>query len=400
MSVWTKTKPSANPKGSWPKVVAHRLRAWWAGLFPGDAHSAEVAGGESETLPPQPPENEDALLQTNDTGRMDDWLALVQEGAPELLVPPEQGGAPWQTAMDDMNENIDDPENAMTPSWPLAPAELSAPPVVMMESRAERPAPEKQSQLRAQKAAAARRPLAAQSARPKTSQQEDQRETLLQNRPGRVQSAREPQRNSVKAEQPGLAQESPSNRVQPAGNWMDTARQKFEELLSRSQVTPLEKAGAKNNLTSVKPEQAEAKAVTPIFIARSQAAFGLNPSRPVLTPNLQETAGRTRYRENQVVSGRGAERSPSLPITQDVMSDTSLRAIPPQKQKLEVSGPSSNSGSLRAGDLPSSRSTPAVDFDPWPELPEDLSLSNTDWMESLRSREHIYALDLEQQGGN
>jgi hypothetical protein len=38
--------------------------------------------------------------------------------------------------------------------------------------------------------------------------------------------------------------------------------------------------------------------------------------------------------------------------------------------------------------------------DPWPELPEDLSLSNSDWMESFRSREHIYALDAEQQGGS
>jgi hypothetical protein len=43
---------------------------------------------------------------------------------------------------------------------------------------------------------------------------------------------------------------------------------------------------------------------------------------------------------------------------------------------------------------------PKSEPDRWPDLPEDLASGDLDWIESLRDREHIHALEIEQLGGN
>src|SRR5262245_35469126 len=105
MSAWTKTKPSPAPRGPWFKALAEKLKAWWEGLFPetGDSGDAETNEEPAEALP-----SLNALSRDHETAvvladwpqeddPLADWTALVAEGAPELLIPPEEGGTPWQT---------------------------------------------------------------------------------------------------------------------------------------------------------------------------------------------------------------------------------------------------------------------------------------------------------------
>ena len=71
-----------------------------------------------------------------------------------------------------------------------------------------------------------------------------------------------------------------------------------------------------------------------------------------------------------------------------------------QPRVTEATTTPSNTDSFRASAPQADLWLDRSETDPWPELPEDMSVSSPDWMESLSSREHIYALDAEQQGGS
>src|SRR5262249_11491492 len=104
MSVWTKTKPSPTPTGPWFKAFAKKLKAWWERLFAGTRNRADSdtrgePAGTPPTLNASADESEKGAARVGSPAEDDplaDWLALVAEGAPELLLPPEEGGVPWQ----------------------------------------------------------------------------------------------------------------------------------------------------------------------------------------------------------------------------------------------------------------------------------------------------------------
>src|SRR5215467_12749227 len=123
MSVWTKTEPSPSPTGPWFKAFVKKLKAWLEGLFAETRHRADGemyrdpagippalhASHESETLAA----GGDSLQEYDPLA---DWTALVAEGAPELLIAPEEGGTPWQRAPEASPEVIENLEDATNPS--------------------------------------------------------------------------------------------------------------------------------------------------------------------------------------------------------------------------------------------------------------------------------------------
>lgn len=125
-------RPPGRVNESWLKALARRLRDWLNGFLvepgrfavdgghaQGGAPSSSVSEARSAQHPQEAEEISGSRDQTEvapegrvgDAGPPEAWLALVRERAPELLLPVEEGGTPWQEMISEaMQEKKDKAE--------------------------------------------------------------------------------------------------------------------------------------------------------------------------------------------------------------------------------------------------------------------------------------------------
>src|SRR5262249_45491518 len=101
MNIWTKTQPKrsgGNRKRSWLTVQVRKLRNQVKRFLLGDARPEAEGGDLEEKTSGQPSISEVGGLNLATLSAPQDvvdpiegWLALIREGAPQLLLPPEEG---------------------------------------------------------------------------------------------------------------------------------------------------------------------------------------------------------------------------------------------------------------------------------------------------------------------
>jgi len=425
MKPWISSEPPARARDTWLNVLARRLRDWLNGflLEPGHLKGDESYGPEGVSSQPasSPPDAQDQgpapnpglVEQTKPPAWWPDaqavppeeWLALVREGAPELLLPVEEGGTPWYRATsENLNEREPVEEEFQAPKAPL--------PVSGAQPLQFEKVPEKTRRERANS----------------TATKMTWRQSIKEWFATRVFSSKTKEKLRPQPAHAGLSPDR-GERV----------KQRPQDILPAGAASESSsKARVAENVKSGQPVLAEAPAPLSFRSTLPSAPRkGLQPpSVPQIRWQVAHSSGATcqaealqsgsevygnssevavRFRKSEQACDGAAGRQPEKKVRASISDSEQWPvlgtarnpgALPPEKRRAGT-----NDGKSRKDVFPAAPSTPDSGIlnwrpspkperdDRWPELPEDRPMNNTRSMELLRSSERLRALDLEQKGG-
>lgn len=419
MNLWIKTQPKtrrAKPRRFWLLALGQRIMALWArlsarGTYSGfedkPAPSPAIAAAEDSATEPL-----SALPRPDDP--LQHWMELVREKAPELLIPPEEGGTPWQTASDAMGLVPDQPTQETAP-WPEhdgpvedlqqnpgpVPAAPSA--VHRIGQFAQRQAsisgsdkPSSQAQVKETVLQAAPRDVSTKTA---VQLPEQRGKVSIQNRRQEAHSAVSSLSGSEKTHTADLnkspigkkpvqtlsAKETGKFRQLPKNDgWLQTPS-RDQTHHNRTQRTAKQPSPHPVLLSSSK--QMAPTSVTRAALVESNLSYSAESvSRIPNLPGIEDRkSGKVDFTSGRLRKLPGTGRSPELP--------QSNRALSAQENLLWQEAVPALQPMQRVDEWPT------LEVDPWPELPENPPSVGEEWMEALHGREHVRALDFEQQGG-
>jgi hypothetical protein len=379
---------------SWLKALARRLRDWLNGFLlepsrsaiDGDhgregasspVSSARAVQGQDPSATPGRTEQTDSLAQdlARDAGPPEEWLAIVREIAPELLLPVEEGGRPWRGVSSATREESQPAEEPLSPA--TVPPRDSGP--QHFSPRIFAPIPEGEEAKPAQKRFPSPLPAAQKS--------EKHAEQVAPPAPGSRRS--EPIKHGLAEAWP----KAPASRFPSKANVVEKEKTRLQSKEESQASAPSDS----RTVRSAKWTESEAQ--------KSEAYHLLRESAPERDSSFRRPAARrfpaevhralaeqrvTLQRAERTFGGvsRGSESAAAKPefvsTGQSKLEKRLLPTAPVPPDALEVS--------------PRESQKPERD-DPWPELPESQPVASTSWGEFLRSSEHLRALDLEQRGG-
>jgi len=423
MNLWTKTQPKiqrTKPKRFWLLALGQRTVALWARWSGREAHP----GFEDEPAPsPAIPAAEDPATPSSPALQgpadpLQHWLELVRKNAPALLIPPEEGGTPWHTASDAVGHVPDQPKQKPAP-WQrtgehdkpfeeleqkLGPVPAAPSAVLRTEQSVQRQASssgiDKPARSQAPKQGSVPEAAPGDFSEKKTSQLPEQRgKVSSQNKPQQTHSPTPSLSGSAKAHRAD-SNKSPMDK-KPVQTLSNRETSKFRQLPNNASRLP-----PSGNQTDRRGTQrtAQQPLLRPVFLSSSKQMTETTVTRAALV----ET-------NSSFSPAPDINRIPSLPGIEDRKSErvdlTSgiLRKSPGAHRcpELPQSRPALNAEEnlLRPEEVPAQQPMQPVDrwstleFDPWPELPENPPSTGGEWMEAFQSRERIRVLDFEQQGG-
>ena len=423
MNVWHTTRresSGAHRKGSWLGALARSLRNWWGKFLLGDAHPA--AGQSQEEAPASPPisvaEHEGTAAVATLEEPFDpvvDWLARVREGAPGLLLSPEEGGTPWVRAAEagsETLETIEDVEDAGDWLRELAP-ELTN----LRSQKRERIRREinkathhkdkgtkwSWSRLFKGKSDARTEPVGPASVeipRGNAGEESSSQAAPLGFRPLRNATSR----NLTEGRQTSFSETRTGEA--PVRDGMEGSHGDLHKPLHAGRMLPSFE-GRRNKTEEVKPKEAELNSAgaTNAFketTSSDRASSNLLVNHPTF-PSLAGEAIRPASRFGARRSEAGAAPAQK---TRNAARRISPNVLWPTIPRRENTQQTFDKRLLFTDELPGSKQTygldelPKSEPDRWADLPEDLASGDLDWTESLRDSEHIHALEIEQQGGN
>jgi len=382
-------KPGGKVDGSWWKALARRLRDWLNGLLlePGrsavdgdQGHAARAAQGQDSSANPGRPGETDAPHRSGlvgNAGPPEEWLAMVREVAPELLLPVEEGGRPW-LGMSSPGMEESEPVEERLSTAPAPPPRTSRSqhfsPGVFPSLRKEEGRQPEQERFRSPLPAAQKSEKSAQPSAPAPTSLWTQR---IEQRFADV---------LPKAQEKSEASPPSNSRALPSAKRTELQALRSEAFHGRRKSTP--EYGA----TFPGPEASRSTA--PVERDLSQQPVTLQ--RPELAVGEVAHGGRSQRDDPSTTSPRRWPPSPdnvqefAAPKREFVSADQSK----PEKRPLAAAP-----APPAAGAASSRRSQASERDDPWPELPESQPVAGAQWREFLGSAERLRALDLEQSGG-
>lgn len=404
MNAWTKTEPSPAPKGPWFKALAEKLKAWWESLFaaPDESGDAEIGNASIETLPslnPSAHENQQAAVADShrDDDPLADWMALVAEGAPELLIAPEEGGTPWVTAPEAMPEISEDPEDTTGSSTPFAHRTLIKPQAEQWPRPPEAPAVIRNSASENWPWTSVAKPDSGIPSVPSTSKVSQRFAHLERSFPPNDAMAARPPVGDDSAELERPRPSTHSDKVRSIEDRMSTAQRGAGEPFSSNQTRrPALPEAARFGATENRPSRPGPN-IAGSPGSSKEAAGGSRGSSQVL-PIFPVLPGTGRHRESRTVTGQNEKRTPVRPAQKTDSGESWTPMSAPAARQEGPPTPGHRNLSF-SGEVKPIQSMWSDDPGLWPELPEDQPLSESNWMESYIRHEHIQALDDEQRGG-
>ena len=391
-TVTSSEKPPRQVDGSWLKALARRLRDWLNGFLREPSRSAidghqgrgaRAAQGQDSSANPRRAEQTDAPSWrglVEDPGPPEEWLALVREGAPELLLPVEEGGTPWHgvsSAM--MEESKPAEEHRSPPAAPPPPPEsrsLHSAPGIFSKPEDEESQPG-QEPFRSPLPAAQKSEKSAEPSAPAPLSPWTQR--IKQRFADVLPKAQEKSQASPPSNSPAL----------PSAKWTELQAPLSEAYHGRRQSTP--ECGSTFRGPEARRSTAEVDRnllEQPVTLQRSELAFG-GVARSGRSPR-DDPASATTPRRGQLFPDKVGESA--APKREFASAGT-------DQGKLERRPLPTAPAPPDAWPVSSRRSQKSERDDPWPELPENQPVASARWREFLRSAERLRALDLEQRGG-
>jgi hypothetical protein len=342
-------------------------------------------------------------------GPPEDWLRRVREAAPEFLRSVEEGATPVRSASREIIRENDAPRDDALPS--ATSTRISAASAPMLEKRPIKSARRSSATATSRMSAWLNRlrgQLRSVSLTQGTSQTEEYSVTAAQTRwdhPSSCTSARlgttseatphgrhTLQKTTTEADKP-LEQET-GETLGWISHWRAPARREIESALpspeancsvSRSHI------GHKNEQRESSKEAEGSSQPTGAIVTR----FDLPSARAD-----QHLGGLQPQGHAEGMSRSGPSSQPWMALSADDetprnQGHASAKAEVPTREKVKTE----ESGTADRWPFTSGHRPEFKQDDPWPELPEDRAISNSEWMEFLRNSERLSALDLEQKGG-
>jgi hypothetical protein len=412
-------KPPGRIKKLWVKAVARRLRDWLNGFLlepGGSAVGAGHGGGGALSSPAsssRSPQNQGPgqmsergdQTEAHPEGPAEEavlpeaWLAFVRERSPELLLPVEEGRAPWQELSSAAMEESESLEERLSPPTGHVP---------LAESRYSRKPPWRQF---------LKREFGPGVSTPLPEEEESQ--------PGRDHAASP---LGTKRHSAGTAEHAAPT---PAPSWSDRIKQKLQRVLY---AVPASEFLTKVDVPGKQKTRKQTKQESPASPSTGMAHRSITQSghQPLRSPHQLQRHSRhvsgfvSReagvMRSHAKVDRGSSEPSARLHRPEQVFievkhnrgqsqSKTSASTMNPMRWPPSPDSAETDRGKFDKRALPAALSTPNSGVpdsgrfpksewnDPWPELPEDPPASDVRWLESLHRSEHLSALDLEQRGG-
>jgi hypothetical protein len=424
-----------NRKGPWLVIWARKLRNWL------DTYLSEnvVASPESGAMPPVAlPEQEDSAVRSHPkevSAAMEHWLELARKAAPELLSP-EGSGDSQQGAGETSGQTKEEakeiaPEEGVSqepesntasaashrvsksPSghhqqpWSAAPrmdratkkeSAASRPILELRPSRQEEPDRTSRHVKEASKTEASRKEV-------RTSRMSQQREQISDAQYPRAlcppDIGEEPQTGSVKKQNKGTLVKKMTEAAPVASPRLrKTADKVWAFFTGRNRKETADRAPQiQAELDSAPPPIS-----SPAVESRHASGKKLAPDKPPADPSARKLLRKEVGTPSAVLEWKGIAAKAATheqPSRENAEPERHWRSLVTEDVRASKATTMHLNRESRRPSGPEDDPWPdRPETDRWPELPEDLSLSNPDWMESLRSREHIYALDAEQQRGS
>jgi hypothetical protein len=440
MKAWNRREMQpAKPDDSWLKSLARRLRDWLNRVLQEAESPASGAHGEASPSfsgssdPGARDEGSEPISGTGEqaapssqnlfgpAGPPEEWLRLVREGAPELLLPVEEGGTPWQGLRGEATQSEPKEEWAGIPADDLAssiprsqeaekPADIAGLPSASANSSSKSMWERLRQRLTGE---VLRRKVESAISRQHLAESENKPTVRIPARPELASQVSsndfQPQRVDADSELLGPANR---NKVTSESNPVRGVEQNIEKL---QRLAP---ASDHSLQIHVSANQSQAEASVKAVKTTSPPSHGAerNPQPAHLRAATDEASSRTLVtvpRLEQVstrIEGRREREGDVHTSTKDSMAWTPWPTVPSEPatrtSKKAAGTEQSTSGDRLALDqkfaepLPvsSARRPDVAGDDRWPELPETHPAATADWRQFLRRLEHLRALDLEQRG--
>ena len=394
----------------WLRALARKIRKWLDTFLEEDAasqveetrshsdastsatHVSDSHPQEKSSLPALPATEEagsPALTKSIQTGPPADWLERVRKGAPELLLPVEEGGTPWQTALE---------ATAQTESLPKdeAPKISVAPPSQWPLSRR-----------------SAARPDTAVSSRPNATSAtgrwvERLRLKLMPASAARRSTALKaepPQNPSAAVSHPLGVPNEPPFRHQPVSPTPEIESVQPVVFKSHDPATPSQNPMQRVQQTLLRPLRAvwggnsfkKARTALPEPVSSKEVAGGTVPHEiqqgrsipqwPQWFPSAESATTERRWPSSQ-------DRIQSPRTETRTTSDSTVKRSPSFSPR--PTAVAREKGDSMTTVFISGWSEPRPS--PWPDLPEDLTTAGEDWRQAFREWTRTQALDREQRG--
>lgn len=428
MKPWidSETQP-AKPDESWLKTLARRLRDWLNRVLqeaespisgahgeasPSFSGSSDPGARDEGSEPISGTEEQAAPSSQNlfgPAGPPEEWLRLVREGAPELLLPVEEGGTPWQGLRGETTQSEPKEEWAGIPADDLASS-------IPRSQEAEKPA-----DIAGLPSASAnsssksmwerlRQWLTGEAFRRNVSENKQTVQILARPELASQVSSNDfqPQRVDADYKLPGPANRKKATSESNPVRGVEQNIEKLQRLAPASDHSlqinvPTNQSHAEASVKAVKttspPSHGAERNPKPAHLS---TITDEGPSRTLGTvPRFEQVSTRIegrREREGDVHTTKNSKaRTPWPTVPSEPATGTSKKVagteqstsgdrLAPNQKYAEPLPVSSGCGPEVAGD------------DRWPELAEAYPAAAADWKQFLRRSERLRALDLEQRG--
>jgi hypothetical protein len=419
MNVWNnrqRESSAPNPKGSWLGALSRSLRNWWDKFFWLEARP-ERSQSPDEAFPPvSVQEEEDTATAANLREPVDaaeDWLALVRESAPELLVPQEDGTL-WFQAPEvpgSPAEELGDEVNSVAPAVQHLPVET---PTRRIKEQA---ATHRESNVRSRNQGTKRTWFhffrrkaeantgSAGSTSAEAPLRNDRESSSAQ--VGRVGSRVFPKANSRNLSQDHQPSFSENHSVRmPARPVMESSRRKVHEPSGAGVSLPLFRNRSSDETNPRIPQQADLHSGAARNDLEQPANVDrISPKPASALPIVPVTSREARRPLQRFDSGHSEVRVAPLQITRKAARPASHHAMWPALPRNGSAHSTLDRRLSFTDDFAVGKQNFTLEEQTglelrWPDLLEDQPSGDLGCMESFRTREHLHALDVEQQGGS
>jgi hypothetical protein len=435
MKEWSSSEtPSVRSGESRIKAAARQLRDWLNGVLDEAGNSeADTPLSEEELRSSSGPsvteaqqgskgysEHEEPSLPSFESlfepaGPPEEWLRLVREGAPELLLPEEEGGTAWRGLRSPAMES------EVQEEWSAEAANsVSMPSLPKSEKRRDRPATgptstktSTESIWRKLQRRAADVIVKHQhgSEKPRRGIVERVMERSIHPRrtgPGVLSNNRQG-REAEPAPQPTVPEQRSSGSRESHSSDSSASIEgpgvrRPRHPAPATNVVPLRRSSLTHNApASLPPRKKESDPLAPGDFKSSRSVPGRVSDEPprarlceahLLTEHAPLERPRMREEKFPTLTSDSRRRASASQGTADA------RQSHPE-MTADVNGPKLSPARAPSAPLPlmPARGPEADANDRWPELPETHSGPGADWQQFVRRAEHLRALDIEQRGG-
>jgi hypothetical protein len=391
---------------------ARRMRLWIARLFLRSARAISTEVIDDLIASRGEEEYPAARSPFEPTGPPPHWLARVREGAPELLLSPEQGGTPRNSFAEfhppDLNAGMTFTAlSRLNPDAPRAPeserAPATPPPRRFTSTPGDTPAP----------------PHLLHDAEPSPAAKRSF-DTSADLRTPSVASKPLPRRDlplSASTSAPHASSSRRQVQAPPVRLITNERRTQSTPIVNREQTSAAKGAPSREAAESLASRQSTSASTKPLkrwdraqqlwWVPRKMTSDPVTPGPASAThpsPSLNQKS-KEAHRNTPAAGEHEAAAAPSqTPFVGQWKSSVS----PPSQRQVTLPRPSNlqrfgSNNSAKAQTSAEARSVlfslPDDDFNRWPELLEEQSADGDEWSRALAESDHLRVLNREQRGG-